>query len=252
MIKWVCNTIAYGDLMAKDDFGQLDIIDSVKNVGFNIIELRSEFFDGSKHELYDLGKASEAAGLEVFLSVPAPLFVAGILNSELEDFFKLARDVKAKQLKLNLGAYSPETAEADVTLVNNLIDKFGIKLVLENDNTLETGASDYFKGFLEKHGNSQLGMCFDVGNFLYFNEDPIGAAKNVAPLVDYIHLKQVEQATNTSLAGLSVGDVDIPGVLNVLDANLPVAVECQYHADAIEDVEGQMKNDMQNIQAALS
>lgn len=29
-MNWVLNTIAYGDLMAQESFGQLDIIDSVK------------------------------------------------------------------------------------------------------------------------------------------------------------------------------------------------------------------------------
>ena len=41
-MNWVLNTIAYGDLMEQDDFGKLDIIDSVEGLGFDYIELRSE------------------------------------------------------------------------------------------------------------------------------------------------------------------------------------------------------------------
>ncbi|GMR70043.1 hypothetical protein NUITMVRA1_07190 [Aerococcus viridans] len=63
---WVLNTIAYGDLLAQDDFGQLDMIDSVKGLGFDCIELRSEYFDGSDQELADLKAANKEAGLTVF------------------------------------------------------------------------------------------------------------------------------------------------------------------------------------------
>lgn len=45
-MNWVLNAIAYGDLMAQENFGQLDMIDSVKGLGFDYIELRSEYFDG--------------------------------------------------------------------------------------------------------------------------------------------------------------------------------------------------------------
>ncbi|MEY8371273.1 sugar phosphate isomerase/epimerase [Aerococcaceae bacterium 50-4] len=250
-MNWVLNTIAYGDLMTEDNFGQLDMIESVKALGFDYIELRSEYFDGSDQELVDLKTANQEAGLTVFLSVPAPLFEEGLLNPEIENYFELAEAVGAVQLKVNLGAFNPETVAADMTLVNNLIERFDISLALENDNTQATGSSEYFKAFLQDHGSAKVGMCFDVGNFLFFNEDPVEAVKNVLPLVHYVHLKQVEQATNTSLAGLSVGDVDIVGVLNEVDQAIPVAVECQYKAADITEVEGQIKNDLENILSGL-
>lgn len=251
-MNWVLNTIAYGDLMAQENFGQLNMIDSVKGLGFESIELRSEYFDGTDQEMSDLKAATDEAGLTVFLSVPAPLFQEGLLNADLESYFELAKAVGAVQLKVNLGAYNPETAAADMALVNNLIDRFGIRLVLENDNTKTTGASDYFKTFLQAHGNDKVGMCFDVGNFLFFDEDPVAAVKNVLPLVDYVHLKQVEKATNISLASLSIGDVDIVGVLKEVDQDIPVAVECQYKASDIQEVEGQIKNDIENILTGLN
>lgn len=251
-MNWVLNTIAYGDLMAQESFGQLDMIDSVKGLGFDYIELRSEYFDGSDQELVDLKAANQEAGLTVFLSVPAPLFEEGLLNPELENYFELAQAVGAIQLKVNLGAYNQETVATDMTLVNNLIDRFGISLTLENDNTQATGASDYFKAFLQDNGNDKVGMCFDVGNFLYYDEDPVAAVKKVLPFVHYVHLKQVEQATNTSLAGLSVGDVDIVAVLKEVGQVIPVAVECQYKASDIMEVEGQIKNDIENILSGLN
>lgn len=251
-MNWVLNAIAYGDLMAQESFGQLDMIDSVKGLGFDYIELRSEYFDGSDQELVDLKAANKEAGLTVFLSVPAPLFEDGLLKPELEDYFELAQAVGAVQLKVSLGAYNQETVATDMTLVNNLINRFGISLTLENDITKATGASDYFKAFLQDNGNDKVGMCFDVGNFLYFDEDPVTAVKNVLPLVHYVHLKQVEQATNTSLAGLSVGDVDIVAVLKEVDPAIPVAVDCQYKASDIAEVEGQIKNDIENILSGLN
>lgn len=94
-MNWVLNAIAYGDLMAQEGFGQLDMIDSVKGLGFDYIELRSEYFDGSDQELVDLKAANKEAGLTVFLSVPAPLFEDGLLKPELEDYFELAQAVGA-------------------------------------------------------------------------------------------------------------------------------------------------------------
>lgn len=251
-MNWVLNTIASGELMAQESFGQLDIIGSVKGLGFDNIELRSDYFDGSDQELVDLKAANKEAGLTVFLSVPAPLFEEGLVNPELENFFELAQAVGAVQLKVNLGAYSPETVAQDMILVYNLIDRFGISLALENDNTQATGASNHFKAFLQDNGNDKVGMCFDVGNFLYFDEDPVAAVKNVLPLVHYVHLKQVEQATNTSLAGLSVGDVDIVAILKEVAPAIPVAIECQYKASDVAEVEGQIKNDIENILSGLN
>ncbi|MGY0836852.1 sugar phosphate isomerase/epimerase family protein [Aerococcus urinaeequi] len=250
-MNWVLNTIAYGDLLDQDAFGQLDIIDSVEGLGFDYIELRSEYFDGTAQELVDLKLATKEAGLTVFLSVPAPLFTDGILNPELEKYFEWATAVGAVQLKVNLGAFNPESVTADMTAVNNFIERYGVSLALENDNTQQTGASNYFKAFLQEYGNEEIGMCFDVGNFLFFDEDPLAAVKNVLPLIRYVHLKQVAKATNTSLAGLSVGDVDIVGILEVLDSEVPVTVECQYKANDILEVEGQIQNDIENILSAL-
>ena len=185
--------------------------------------------------------SNQEAGLTVFLSVPAPLFEEGLLNPELENYFELAQAVGAIQLKVNLGAYNQETVATDMTLVNNLIDCFGISLTLENDNTQATGASDYFKAFLQDNGNDKVGMCFDVGNFLYYDEDPVAAVKKVLPLVHYVHLKQVEQATNTSLAGLSVGDVDVGAILKEIDPAIPVAIECQYKASILRKLKDKSK-----------
>src|SRR5699024_9507291 len=70
-MNWVLNTIAYGDLMAQESFGQLDMIDSVKGLGFDYIELRSEYFDGSDQELVDIKAANQEEGLTVFHSVLA-------------------------------------------------------------------------------------------------------------------------------------------------------------------------------------
>ncbi len=251
-MKWVLNTIAYGDLMKDDNFSQLDMIDSIQKLGFKYVELRSEYFNDTNQELAALKQASEQAELTVFLSVPAPLFDQGHLHSELESFFAMAKAVGAVQLKLNLGAFNPETVAGDMKLVNALIDQYQIHLVLENDNTLATGSSDYFKNFLKDFKHDQLGMCFDVGNFLFFDENPVAAVKNVLPFVDYVHLKQVEQATRTTLTGLSVGSVDIPAVLTEVSKEIPVAVECQYMASDIEEVEEQIKTDLENISASLA
>ncbi|RPA63616.1 sugar phosphate isomerase/epimerase [Aerococcus agrisoli] len=250
-MNWVLNTIAYGDLVKNDNFGQLDMLQSIHETGFQTVELRSEYFDGSEEELRDLKTTSRDLGLKVFLSIPAPLFEAGKLNAKLDEFLALAQAVGAVQLKINLGRYDPATVADDMVVVNDKIATTGVVIVLENDNTPEMGSSDYFKGFLETYGNDQVGMCFDVGNFLFFQEDPVEAVKNVLPYIHYMHLKQVEEATQASLAGLSVGDVDITSILKLVDPAIPVAVECQYLASDVDEVAEQVKTDLSNTEASL-
>lgn len=250
-MNWVLNTIAYADLVKNDNFGQLDMLQSIQEIGFKTVELRSEYFDGSDQELRDLKTTSQVLGMQVFLSIPAALFEAGELNAKLDEFFTLAQAVGAVQLKINLGAYDPASVADDMLIVNEKIAQTGLSIVLENDNTPETGSSDYFKGFLEKYANDHVGMCFDVGNFLFFHEDPVQAVQKVLPYIHYVHLKQVEEATRASLAGLSVGDVDITSILKAIDVEIPVAVECQYLASDVDEVAEQVKTDLRNIEASL-
>lgn len=250
MTKWVCNTIAYGELMAAGQVKQADVLASIAKQPFNIVELRQEFIKGGPAEQQALKEAAERLGLTVFLSIPDVLFLDGNLNVEIEPYFKATAAVGGVQLKLNLGEYFVERLPVQLERIQELIDQYQIQLVVENDQTSTTGNARYLAEFCQEAKLNHFGVCFDVGNFLYFaGGDPVAAAQILYDHIKYIHLKEVDKATLEALPYLYQGDVDIKNLLPKLPNDVPVAVECQYHAASIAEVEAAIAKDLAYLEA---
>lgn len=245
MTVWVCNTITYGELIESGQVNQIDILASIAKQSFEIVELRQEYISGGGDEQAQLKKAAADHRLTVFLSVPDVLFLDGNLNAAIETYFQATAAVGGVQLKLNLGDYFVERLPAQLARIQELIDQYQIKLVVENDQTSLTGNAQYFADFCTIAQLDNFGVCFDVGNFLYFAAgDPVAAVKILHEHIHYVHLKEVERASSTVLPYLYQGDVNIKALLPLLPPDVPLALECKYKAADIAAVEAAITKDL--------
>ncbi|AMB98937.1 hypothetical protein AWM75_02520 [Aerococcus urinaehominis] len=244
MTKWVLNTIAFDQLLRAGSLKQADIPGLLADFNFSAIEYRSEYF-AADEDYQALAQAGQAADLAIFLSIPDKLFLDGRLNDQIENYFKLGQAVGASQIKLNLGLYFEEMVGPEIDRIQELVKNYEIKLVVENDQTQATGSTEYFHDFMINYGFIGLATCFDVGNFLYIDENPLAAWNRLKDQTAYMHLKQVEKASLTTLFGLQAGDVPLKAILNQVPADLPVALEAAYQADQVNDVLAGLKADLQ-------
>lgn len=134
----------------------------------------------------------------------------------------------------------------------------GVTLALENHG-LFAGRADQVHRIIADVSSPALRATIDTGNFLLVNQDPVAAARSLAPLAAYVHLKdfrlvgageQVEHAY-TGLGGvrcagttIGAGDVDLPGVIAALRAGGYdgwLSIEYEGTGDAREEVAASLR-----------
>jgi sugar phosphate isomerase/epimerase len=116
----------------------------------------------------------------------------------------------------------------------------GLELALENHGDLR---ADEVLELVERVDG--LRVCFDTANALRVGDDPVAAARALAPHVRMVHLKDVEALDNVTdpVAGpcsvaYGEGVVDVDGVLAVLDtSDAPVCVELGQLAPDTDELE---------------
>lgn len=136
-------------------------------------------------------------------SAPFSLWLnnGGFNEEGLDLIFKEARTIQAKWVKLSLGNYNNEVS--DLVQVKRFIDQQNqldhpIHLLVENDQTMEGGRIQRFVHFFEKAQAMALPikMTFDIGNWIYTEQNPFEAWEALSSYVSYLHLKQVIQRDN--------------------------------------------------------
>ncbi len=105
----------------------------------------------------------------------------------------------------------------------------GVTMALENHG-LMAGRSDQVRGMIETVNSPALRANLDTGNFLLVNQNPTDAAKELAPLVALVHLKDFRKARpdetehvykgldGTAVTGTVVGEgqVDLATIVDIL------------------------------------
>ncbi|MGQ9629317.1 MAG: sugar phosphate isomerase/epimerase family protein [bacterium] len=127
--------------------------------------------------------------------------------------------------------YVPPIREQIDAAVTNLrrtmrfADEVAVKIALENHMEL---TSEELLQIAARVGNPNLGFCFDTGNSLAVLEDPLKAAKNLAPLVLMVHLKDATitlTADTAVMHGVPLGEGIVPlkEITEVLREHAPEA-----------------------------
>ena len=111
---------------------------------------------------------------------------------------------------------------ARLRLILPIAEQLGLSLALENHQDATT--DDFLHLYEESGQNSAFGVCLDTGNPLAVGQEPVEAAKILAPLIKHVHLKdyRIHFAPNGyRLVRCPAGEgvVDFPQILKIVRAN---------------------------------
>lgn len=169
------------------------------------IEIRRELLDSSsiKNEIKKISTRLKDCSLFTVYSAPVPLWKEDhSFNEEtLTTIFEECKLLQAPWLKLPLGHFHNENSNIDA--LSLFLQKYSsIELLIENDQTIEGGKIKNLFAFFKRVDKSKLPikMTFDIGNWIYLEEQPLEAAELFAPYVCYYHLKKVMGQNNQLVA----------------------------------------------------
>lgn len=231
--KLVINTLVFIDDL-KSGITQSTIIDKIKELGIKNVEVRREFIKDFNKEIIDIKEKSNKYKINLFYSVPEWIFKENKLRyKEIEGYFIEANKMNCKNVKLNIGEVEELLIE-DVNRIENLCNRYNIKATIENDQTFENGRAEKIYKFLKR--NRELGgsisFTFDVGNWIFQNEDPSINAEILNEFVTYIHLKNVDENRGNTL--IDKGILNLKNILDKLPKDVPMALE--YPCKSMDEI----------------
>lgn len=222
----VINTLVFRNQL-KDGMLQSELLDVIHNLGIKKVEIRREFIRDFNLELIDLRDKANSIDMELFYSIPDSLYKDGVIQFEsIETYFKEAYTIGCTNVKMNIGIYNMVTSE-DVNRINKLCEQYLIKLTVENDQTEIGGKLTVIKTFIEKYKQlgGKISFTFDIGNWIWQNEDPMENAKQLKEYVTYIHIKDVLGNENPKTVLLNEGELAWKSILAILPQDVPLAIE---------------------------
>lgn len=220
----VVNTLAFLEDL-KLGIPQSSMMDILHELGIKNVEIRREFIKDFNNELINIKEKSKTYGMKVFYSVPEWVYKQDKLRVEdIETYFKEAYQMNCYNIKLNIVEVK-EVSKEDVENINELCEKYQMKMTVENDQTIENGGVNKIYNFLcqVKQLKGNISFTFDVGNWIFQDEDPLKNAELLKSFVTYIHLKDI--GNNRSNALLNEGLLDWKNILSVLPQKLPIVLE---------------------------
>ena len=241
--KFIVNTAAF----KKESSSKLDQaaqIHQAKELGFAAIEIRNELLDGSLEELERISQQAQAEQLEVYFSVGDVLFKDQHLNPAFEQYLEQMRNLGAQYLKMNLGNFSHSNASAGAQLNDYLDGSF--HLYLENNQTPNESDLQKTIAFFQQNTCSDISYCFDIANWEWLQADVYEAAKQLAPVTDYLHLKNfVYDNSKKKVTSLEKGILDWRRIIKIFTQVNQFGFE--YYAEPTI-----LQSDLELVQQSLS
>ena len=232
----VVNTLVFlNDL--KNGINQSIIMDTINELGIKNIEVRREFIKDFDKELETIREKSKLYNMNIYYSVPEWMYKENkLLVDDIEKYLKEAKKMNCHQVKLNIGQYDEVTVE-DIEILNKFSKKYKVKLTVENDQTSLNGKSEFINKFLvqAKKLGGDITFTFDIGNWVFQEEDPLKNAALLKSFVTYIHLKDMDKERNNVL--LNEGVIDWEKVIDKLPKDLPIALEYPCNTKEILQLE---------------
>lgn len=218
------------DINAVLKNGQISFIKLIAESGAYGVEVRRELFSNGNYPLELLRKEIENHLLFTVYSAPIELWKQdGTLNREgLEQIFQEASRLGASWVKVSLGHYIDKISNLD-ELKQFLNTKNQLKLLVENDQTPYGGSIRNVKVFIE--GAFCMGVpvniTFDMGNWVFTNENVYEALAELKDYIVYIHLKSVVQKNKRLITIPLSHDLDAEWrkIVQHFSCDLPKALE---------------------------
>jgi len=205
---------------------QLDMLKKVVGFGIQSAELRREYFDDIIAETPAISTYVKSENLRLFYSVPDDLFVNHRVNPKLSQYYHEAIQLGVSVIKFNTGDFETLLPE-DIAAIDKLL-QLGIQTNIENDQTQTSGKMHAIEKFMTAAHAADLaiGYVYDMGNWRYVGENELTAAKQLAPYVKYIHVKD-DKGLGDKLVTvpLNEGEIAWQEILHILPQNVPVAIE---------------------------
>lgn len=197
MPKYIANTAVFQHLIQAQVPYQ-KIMQQTKALGFDVLELRSEWLDLQPTALKQLQKQAQQINLPLYLSINDVLFQAGQLNPKLSQYVYLQQTLQAQSLKLNLGEFVLTNAKWSTQLAQIL--PADCQLEIENNQTPTqsdlTQTAQFFQSLTPQLSN--VHYCFDVANWYWLDASINQAWQVLQPLTNYLHLKNVQNQQVTA------------------------------------------------------
>jgi sugar phosphate isomerase/epimerase len=232
---------AFGaDALRRD--GHAAWLDAAARAGADGFEVRRELFaaDGctDADALGRLGERIRAAGMWVVYSTPATLFGddGALDRAALAQAINEAAALGARIVKLQLGGTEQGVA-TDAATLDRLVTASvtsSARVVVENGQPRAGGTISAFETlFAALPSESGIAMTFDTGNWRWSGEDPLDAARRLAPHVGYVHCKTVMgEGARQFAAAPADGDTRFATLLAHLPGDVPRGIEYPFIADA--------------------
>lgn len=219
----------------KNGISQSNLFKRVKKIGADGIEVRREYFENLPSELKLINEKRKDTNLLVNYSVPDEVFNDnGLINPLLEQYFEEGLKMGITKIKFNLGNFKKYRGNLKKDFKQFPLDK--IQMNIENDQTEISGNVENIKYFLQsaKQNEVKIGYVYDLGNWAFTNQDANYAAEQLAPFVDYIHLKNtlVKNKVLETSDDLDVGKFDWRALLKKLP-KVDLALEYPMDNDQI-------------------
>ncbi|QCP49533.1 TIM barrel protein [Trinickia violacea] len=231
---------AFGaDVIRRD--GHVAWLAAAAEAGAAGFEVRRELFrsdaDTSLDALALLGHAIERFGMWPVYSTPDSLYRddGSLDRVALSAAMAEAGALGARFVKLQLGAFD---GRADGDGLRDAVAEGRARLVVENGQLREGGLLSQFVELfaaLERESTGGvLGMAFDIGNWQWPGEDPLHAAKALAPHVEYIHCKAVVgEGARRFAAAPAADDASCARIFSVLPRHVPRGIEFPFDRDRV-------------------
>lgn len=213
--------------------GQAALAEIVAQAGADGVEFRGELQRQEAGEIEAQRTVAQTHGLVTVWSSPEGLWDAnGVLDeAALARAFDTARALGAYRVKMSLGGFP---VGGDLTALAPWVQRDGIELVVENDQTESAGTRQPLQDFFAR--TQALGwripMTFDMGNWHWTGEDPVLCADDFSAYVGYVHAKGVLRRLADWIAvPLSESQAAWRAVLRRLPADVPRAIEYPLQGD---------------------
>lgn len=247
MTAFILNTIAFKDLL-DTGINQAELVTRVKDMGFNAIEIRNEYLTGELDELHQIAENAMAANLDVYYSINDILVVGSEINPKIDRYYQEMKALNSRHLKMNIGDLSALKFDLFVKRLTDLMDG-SFELTLENNQTLSDSSLDTTRAFFQIISNTSLKdihYCFDIANWKWLDAEPVEAAKALAPVTTYLHLKNMKKIDGRlEVTSLEEGEIDWLELLGEFTGINSMGLE--YFGDPAT-----IKQDLQRLKAVVN
>ena len=188
----VVNTIVFAEQATVGE-RQESFLAAIHSLGLSVVEIRREMFADFSREMSSLVQTATAYQMDLFYSVPEPLFRNGCFDQVgVEKYLSEATALQVKLVKFNVGDFDG-ASEAEWAKLKETVSGKNFTITVENDQTPQNGSAEPLARFMKNCARRAIPIFFtyDVGNWAWNGEDPVKNVGRFAEQVRYIHLKDV-------------------------------------------------------------